>query len=47
MLCRNNDSRPRFTDVYHGKSKGTFYREDGTSIEINAPKATYDRKIKY
>ena len=23
-LCRNNDSRPRFTDVYHGKSKRYF-----------------------
>ena len=28
------------------KVKGTFYREDGTSIEINAPKATYDQKNK-
>lgn len=26
--------------------KGTFYREDGTNIEIIAPKATYDQKQK-
>lgn len=28
------------------KVKGTFYREDGTSIELNAPKATYDQQNK-
>lgn len=28
------------------KVKGTFYREDGTNIEINASKATYNQKNK-